>query len=79
MEEHAATVAARWGKKRAAAIADGMKPDAFDAHMLAFMRWGGWDEQTAQAICRRAQRISEKEYCATDCAPNEKGENELWK
>ena len=60
MEEHAAAVAARWGKKRAAAIADGMKAEAFDRHMLAFMRWGGWSEENAQAICKRAQKLSEK-------------------
>ncbi len=61
MEEHARAVADRWAKKRAAAIADGMKPAVFDAHMLDFMRLGGWDEQTAQAICKRAQKLSEKE------------------
>lgn len=61
MNEHAKSVADRWAKKRAAAIADGMKPEAFDAHMLSFMRWGGWDEQTAQAICKRARQLSEKE------------------
>lgn len=64
MEEHAAAVAARWGKKRAAAITDGMKPATFDAHMLGFMRWGGWSEEAAQAICSRAQKLSEKEVTA---------------
>ena len=61
MEEHAKSVADRWAKKRAAAIADGMKPETFDNHMLAFMRWGGWSEENAQAICKRAQQLSEKE------------------
>ena len=60
MEEHAKAVADRWANKRAAAIADGTKPDAFDKHMLDFMRWGGWSEQDAQAICKRAQKLSEK-------------------
>lgn len=65
MEEHATAVAERWARKRAAAIADGMKPETFDAHMLHFMRWAGWSEQTAQAICKRAQKLSGKEV--TQC------------
>ena len=60
MEEHAQTVAERWAKKRAAAIADGMKAEVFDKHMLAFMRWGGWSEKKAQEICDRARRLHEK-------------------
>lgn len=60
MNEHAQSVADRWSKKRAAAIASGMKPEAFDKHMLAFMRWGGWGEDDAQAICKRVQQLSEK-------------------
>lgn len=60
MEEHAKAVADRWAKKRAEAIADGMLPAAFDAGMLNFMRWGGWSEENAQAICKRAQKLSEK-------------------
>ena len=66
MDEHAAAVAARWAKKRAAAIAEGMKPEVFDKHMLHFMRWGGWSEQNAQAICKRAQKLSEKEVNACE-------------
>lgn len=61
MNEHAVAVAERWAKKRAAAIADGMKPEVFDAHMLGFMRWGGWDEKTAQAICKRVLQLCEKD------------------
>lgn len=61
MDDHVKAVADRWAKKRVVAITGGMKPAAFDNHMLAFMRWGGWDEQTAQAICKRAQRLSGEE------------------
>lgn len=60
MDDHAKTVAARWALKRAAAIADGMKPAAFDDHMLRFMRWGGWSEANAQAIVARARKLSER-------------------
>lgn len=60
MEDHAKTVAERWARKRAAAIADGMKPETFDAQMLYFMRWGGWSEENAQAICKRAKQLHEK-------------------
>ena len=61
MEEHAAAVAERWGKKRAAAIANGMAAAVFDRYMLGFMRDGGWSEETAQAICKKSQKLSEKE------------------
>lgn len=61
MEDHAKAVADRWAKKRAVAIADGMSPDAFDKHMLRFMRWAGWCEADAQAICKRAQRLCGEE------------------
>ncbi len=57
MEDHAKAVADRWAKKRAVAIADGMKPAIFDQHMLHFMRWAGWSEENAQAICKRVQRL----------------------
>lgn len=60
MEEHARSVAERWAKKRSEAIADGMQPDVFDAHMLNFMHWGGWSEENAQAICKRAKQLHEK-------------------
>ena len=60
MDEHATSVADRWAKKRAEAIADGMQPDVFDAYMLRFMRWGGWSEETAQAICKRAKYLHER-------------------
>ena len=60
MEDHAKAVADRWAKKRADAIAEGMKPAVFDRYMLGFMRDGGWSEETAQAICKRAQKLSEK-------------------
>lgn len=60
MDEHAKVVADRWAKKRADAIADGMAPAVFDKYMLGFMRWAGWSEETAQAICKRAQKLCEK-------------------
>ncbi len=60
MNEHAQAVAARWSKKRADALAHGMKAESFDQHMLAFMRWGGWCEEDAQAICKRVQQLCEK-------------------
>lgn len=65
MDEHAKAVADRWAKKRAAAIADGMKPAVFDKHMLEFMRWGGWSEENAQAICKRVKQLGEREV--TQC------------
>jgi len=61
MDDHAKAVADRWAKKREAAISDGMSPAVFDRYMLGFMRDGGWSEETAQAICKRAQKLSEKE------------------
>lgn len=61
MEDHAKAVADRWAKKRAEAIAGGMKPETFDKHMMSFLLWGGWSEENAQAICKRAQSKSEKE------------------
>lgn len=61
MDEHAKAVADRWALKRAFAIAGGMKPAGFDKHMLEFLRWGGWSDENAQAICKRAQRLSETE------------------
>lgn len=61
MDDHAKAVAGRWAKKRTAAIADGMAPAVFDRYMLGFMRSGGWSEETAQVICERAKRLSEKE------------------
>lgn len=61
MDDHAKAVAARWAKKRAEAIAEGMKPAEFDNHMAAFMRWAGWSEANAQAICKRAIQLYEKE------------------
>lgn len=61
MDDHAKAVADRWAKKRAEAIAEGMTPAVFDKHMLGFMRWAGWSEETAQAICKRAQSKSDKE------------------
>jgi hypothetical protein len=60
MDDHAKTVAARWADKRSAAIAEGMKPAAFDDHMLRFLRWGGWNEADAQAIVTRARKLSER-------------------
>lgn len=60
MDEHAKAIAERWAEKRVVAIVGGMKPEAFDKHMLAFMRWGGWSEEKAQAICRRAKQLSER-------------------
>lgn len=60
MEDHAKAVADRWADKRIVALAGGMKPEVFDAHMLHFLRWGGWSEKDAQAICNRAQKLSEK-------------------
>lgn len=69
MDEHAKSVADRWAKKRAEAIADGMLPEKFDAYMLNFMRWGGWSEENAQAICKRAKYLHE-----ANSAANEKGE-----
>lgn len=60
MEEHAKAVAERWAEKRTVALAGGMKPEDFDAHMLQFMRWGGWSEENAQAICKRAKQLSER-------------------
>lgn len=61
MDEHAQAVAARWAKKRAETIAHGMTAAEFDNHMLAFMRWAGWNEENAQAICKRAKQLHEKE------------------
>lgn len=60
MDEHAQAVAARWAKKRAAALADGMSAKVFDNHFLNFLRWGGWSEEKAQAIVDRARRLHEK-------------------
>ena len=60
MDEHAKAVADRWADKRIVALTGGMKPEAFDKHMLEFMRWGGWSEADAQAICTRAQKLSER-------------------
>ena len=60
MDDHAKAVADRWAEKRIAALSGGMKPEEFDAHMLHFLKWGGWSEEDAQAICKRAQRLSER-------------------
>lgn len=60
MDDHAKAVADRWAKKRAEAISDGMAPADFDSHMLAFFFWGGWSIDDAHAICKRAQKLSEK-------------------
>ena len=60
MDDHAKVVAARWEKKRAAAIEAGMRPAVFDRYMLGFMRDGGWSEETAQAICKRAKYLHER-------------------
>ena len=60
MEDHAKRVAERWAEKRAVAIEGGMKPEAFDKHMLNFMLWGGWSEENAQAICARAKLLHER-------------------
>ena len=56
MEDHAKAVADRWAVKRQQAIDEGIPAELFDAEMLDFMIWAGWDEKTAKAIVRRAQR-----------------------
>lgn len=61
MDDHAKAVADRWAKTRSTVIAGGMKPEEFDKRMLEVMLAGGWSEEDAQAICKRAQRLSEKE------------------
>lgn len=57
MDEHAKAVAGRWANYRAEAIAEGEKPEDFDAYMLRVMRGYGWSEENAQAICKRAKRL----------------------
>lgn len=60
MEDHAKAVADRWAKIRAEEIAAGTHPAKFDNYMMRFMLEGGWSEEDAQAICKRAQKLSEK-------------------
>ena len=61
MDDHAKKVAARWAKKRAAAIEAGMRPVKFDLYMYDIMRTYGWSDETALAIVARARRLHEKE------------------